>query len=1251
MTRNLFKSILLFLLLQLPQAAWSADDFTYLDWDVLRIDSVLPYYTEVVPLESDYRANDYQVRIDYPEYRELTAAESGVASRYDSLVGERIEVESSVGVQRKRGMLDISFIPVIRRQGKYLKLVSAKITIIPKAKNVPLRARVSSGERYAMHSVLASGRWVKISITDDGMYSLTRSALRRMGFSKPENVHLYGYGGHLQSERIDPEQDYDDLKEIPLVYSGQTDSWLFWGNGLLYWNGDVPVKNHYANMACYFLTESEVPNSIQTLPAPSAGNPRVTSVTAGHVLYEKDDFAWYRGGRELYDSDNFKGSGQRSYHLSVPHYSGSGRLTTAFTAAAPIQSTVTPKVNGKTLSSIRLDGLSDYNSATKSVSNQSAPLDAGGDALNVELMYSLAVYDAHLDYLAYNYDRKLAFEKGFVAFQSTSGATRFCFDKAVPSGAQVLRIGTSVREAALITTERYRADASSEDCLSVVVDEAGGYVCFDPSYAYPHPQVIGEVRNQDLHQMSDIDMLIIIPASGKLQAQAQRLVDIHAQYDTLRMAIVRADEIYNEFSSGTPDATAYRRFLKMLYDRAASDKDAPRYLLLFGDCAWDNRMLSSSWKRESPDDYLLCYQSENSLSATKSYVMEDYFGFLDDSEGTDFRLHKVDLGVGRFPVTTASEAKIMVDKVESFLSGSNAGSWRNMVVMMGDDGDGNEHMDYSNRVAEAIIERNPAMDVKKVMWDAYRRVSNPSYNAYPEVETLIRKQMKDGALVMNYTGHGNPISLSHEYVLRLGDYQTETGNRQPLWVTAACDIMPFDGREVNIGETAVLNANGGAVAFFGTTRTVYGSQNFLMNRGFMRYLFSTDEQGARYRIGDALRLAKCDIVAGGLDKNFYENKFHFALLGDPSLILGAPRRRLVLDRINDREINGSIQLKAGEKVVLSGHVEDEAGAVVVDCNAEMSVKLFDSSEQVTCKNNAGTANLTPFTYDDRTSILYQSTDSVRGGQFSLSFVVPMDIRYSNESGRFVFYAYDTEHHEEMNGYFEDFVLGGASDDLSDKEGPQIFAYLGSDDFQNGDKVSAEPYFMATLEDVSGISVSGSGVGHNLSLCVDGSSERTYNLNDYYSGETGDFTRGSVAFTIPELSDGKHTLTFRAWDVLNNMSETSLDFVVDSSLKPHILQLSATQNPARTSTNFVVCYDRPGALCTITIDVYNFMGQRVWTTTEVGSQDGGIYHIPWNLCTPSGGRLGSGIYLYRCTLQSGHSKNVTKTQKIVILNNK
>ena len=210
----------------------------------MRIDSVLPVYSEVVPLETDYRQNTYSVQLEYPEYAPLSKREAEVALRYDSVIGEQIRVESSVGVLRKQGMLDLSFVPIVKQGGVYKKLLSARIVIKPTALKLARRAASSAGGRYAAHSVLSEGRWVKIGIQEDGMYRLTRQALQRMGFRKPENVCLFGYGGHRQSELIDADADYDDLEEVPLYYSSAQDAWLFWGNGLLYWDGNTRVKNH-----------------------------------------------------------------------------------------------------------------------------------------------------------------------------------------------------------------------------------------------------------------------------------------------------------------------------------------------------------------------------------------------------------------------------------------------------------------------------------------------------------------------------------------------------------------------------------------------------------------------------------------------------------------------------------------------------------------------------------------------------------------------------------------------------------------------------------------------------------------------------------------------------------------------------------------------------------------------------------------------------------------------------------------------
>ncbi|MCH5168453.1 MAG: type IX secretion system sortase PorU [Prevotellaceae bacterium] len=1223
-------------------------NFTSMDWNEMRIDSVLPVYTEVVPLESDHRTHTYNVSLLYPEYAALSAKEALVAERFDSLINETIDVETFIGVERGKGLLDISFIPIRRKDGKYEKLTSAQI-VINATWNGRLEARKESNadNRYAASSRLANGKWVKIGITEDGLYQLSRASLKKMGFTNPDKVHLYGYGGHLLPEYINRNTHHDDMVEVPLYYNSQTDSWLFWGNGLVYWTGDTRISNTYARLACYFLTEEDKPSQIETLNATTNNSALTYTTTRAHTLYEKDEFAWHALGRHLFDGEDYAITNSHNYSLSATDPVANGKLSVVFTGSDDASNTVTVTINGTEAGKFTITPPGEYVFATSTTRNYDLSSQGTPAKLTVNLR-SESGKKAHLDYLAYNYDRKLSTTaNGFVDFSSDNNNPA-CFD-VVGTNVKVIRTGSVGTKDALIE------GTQTEGIYRFKVDNgAQHFVAFNTSAAFPEPVVVGNIENQNLHSLDSLDMVIIIPASGKLLSEAQRLADAHALYDGLRVGIVRADQVYNEFSSGTPDPTAFRLFMKMLYDKAASSDVAPRYLLLMGDCAWDNRMLSGTWRNSNPDDYLLCYESENSFSDTKSYIMEDYFGLLDDGEGVNLLREKSDIGIGRFPVTTAAAAKIMVDKCISFMSNKNAGPWKNLVYFLGDDGDENEHMRYANNVAESIISKNPEMEVHKIMWDAYTRVSSTNSNTYPEVTKQIKKQMADGALVMDYTGHAAAYGFSHEYVLLREDFENNKSTKLPLWITCACDVMPFDSNTSNIGESAVLNPNGGALAFYGTTRTVYATQNYTMNRYFTQYLFATNTTNGkkeRNRIGDAIRLAKNSIISDGLEAGYLENKLHYALLGDPALTMGAPLQRIVVDSINGKRVDGSsIPLRAGERVKLYGHVEQSDGSILTTFNGVVHTRLFDNKETVICRNNAGAS--VPFTFTDRNALLYESQDSVRAGMFNEEFIIPIDINFSNEAGRLVFYALSDDGSMEANGYNEDIPLGGMVESTDyDTEGPQIYAYLNNEDFQNGGTVNATPFFVAQLTDASGINASGNGIGHDLILCIDGKSGLTFNINENYTHEFGDFTRGTVAYSIPQLENGPHSLTFRAWDVLNNTSETSLDFVVDDGLSTNILRLTASQNPAVNSTNFILSYDLPGSDCDFVFEVFDFSGRRIWMHEETASNNNGIHSVTWNLTNGAGAKVGTGIYLYRAKVRCGESNWTTKTQKIVVLNNK
>jgi len=1163
-----------------------AQGFVDLTADEVRIDSLLPVYTWQKPLGRHYADSTYTVNIEYPEFEEMTKAE---IARYQTISGEPLtalpEITQSIGVSRKQGVLDVSFVPLVFRDGKYQKLVSFKLNVQAKAVSKSTR-RTDHANRYADHSVLREGSWAKISIPENGIYYLSDALLKKAGFSDPSRVKIYGYGGALQPEQLtgDYLAETDDLKEVPTITIGGRR--LFYGVGPVTWaskSAFTRTRNPYSNNGCYLLTE----NDAESLKLDSAAFAAAyyPSNNDYHSLYEVDDFAWYHGGRNLYDKTLYKTGTPQTYTLKSNSTGGS--LTVVLSYDGSFEGTVA--VNDSVID--KLSVTTSLDSYTEGAARTwTYRLDNLKQGDNTVIITQASGSNLRLDYL-------------------------------------VLTSDTPAPMPSLSTT-----------------------AFAEPSFEY-------RLMNQDHHADSAVDMVIIIPTSQKWLSQAERIKQLHEQRDGLSVRIIPADELYHEFSSGTPDATAYRRYMKMLYDRAQTDEEMPRFLLLFGDGAYDNRMCTADWSSCDPDDFLLCFESENSFSHVYCYVSDDFYGLLDDGEqieeGTASKsyLGKPDIAVGRFSARTLEEAKVLVDKTISYANNEYAGAWQNTVCMMGDDGNNNSHMATADRVAKLVENTYPGYNVQKIYWDAYTRTTSSTGNSFPDVTRLIKQQMADGALVMNYSGHGAAYAISHELVLQTPDFAEATSLRLPLWLTASCDIMPFDGQEENIGETAMFNERGGAIAFFGTTRTVYANYNEAMNLAFMKYVLGTDDQGRPMPIGEAVRRAKCELVSQGKDTS--PNKLQYTLLGDPALALATPQMSITIDQIGGQTISSSesIRLAAGSVVEVSGHIVS-GQTVANDFTGVLTATIRDAEETITCRlsNTTSEGADTAFVYKDRTKTLYHGSDSVRNGQFKFTFAVPKDISYTEGSGLMTLYAVNGSKNAEAHGLCDSFILNGSSSEANDSIGPSIYCYLNSSSFTNGGRVNATPYFVAELYDDSGINASGSSVGHDLELVIDGDMSKTYNLNSYFAYDFGDYRSGQVSFSIPELSEGKHKLLFRAWDVLNNSSISELAFEVVKG-EPGSITIDCRRNPSSNLATFIITHDRVGTQLDVQLDLYDTSGRQPWQHRESGVSSGNVYTMDWDLSISGGRPLMTGVYIYRITVSSDGGSEVSQAKKIIITGNK
>ena len=1111
-----------------------------------------------------------------------------------------------------------------------------------------LALNVGADNVYADHSVLSSGRWVKIRVAKEGVYQLTASALSNMGFHNPATVKLYGYNLPILPE-ANIENISDDLTEIPLWRRGDG-SLLFYSCGTTQWSRTnsenylfTHKNNPYSSYIYYFLTEG-TPATFKT-ESPSTTPTHTATTFPEHTLIDNDEMSIINAGRTFFESYKFSNS-SRTYTLNTPDNSN-GTVYLNLQFASTGASTLTVSANGNTLTSTSYTTPQQYFSAK--VSNLATTLSNNySDIASITLKQSASstTINGYLDYIRANYTRNLNMSgKSYLAFRTKDDYNYTVTISGADGNTKVWRVTTpalTCEQAGSLSGTNYVADLTN--------DGGDEYVAVNVSASFPAPEYVCEVANQDLHSCKDIELVIIVPENNRYTAQAQLLADAHKVKEGMKCLVVRADQIYNEFSSGTPDATAYRRFMKMLYDRAQGDTgiSQPRNLMLFGACYWDNRLITPSMKGKSQADYLLCYESDESWSTTESYICEEYFGLLQDNSGNSPLKEAAQIGVGRLPVTDITTATNVVAKLIRYINKENSGVWKNTICFMGDDGDKNVHMNDAETVINKVQPLYPNFRYKRIYWDHYPIVSTSTGNTYPAVQEEINKTMLDGALIMNYTGHGSATQLSHEQVLKTENFKKWSSPNLPLWFTAACDVTPFDMNKESQGTEAVFNKRGAAMGFIGTARTVYSAQNRTLNTHLMTYLLGKDDTGRRYTIGEALTQAKAAIATTrNVSNRDATNKTHYVLIGDPAITLAAPNYNIKIDQINGSAVDAANPplLNAGNVVTVSGHVEDESGNTANDYNGTVETIVSDNLETVVCNRNVPANADTAFVYKDRTRTLFVGSEQVKDGQFTLSFPMPLDINYSNENGLINLYANNGQ--QEAHGSCTDFLVGGTGNYTQDGNGPTITANLNGDGFHDGDDVNETPYLFITLHDNDGINTTGNGLGHDIEVIIDNDEQKTYSLNNYFKPTTGGYAEGTIGYSIPELPEGHHTMMIRAFDVLNNMGSLTVNFNVVKGLKPSIANLYI-KGPVRDKATIRVYNNRKGSVLNVNLWIYDMHGKLHYKQSLSGEENiDDYYEFEWNI-TSSVGLVPPGIYIARVGISTADGEEDKVAKKILVI---
>lgn len=1112
---------------------------------------------------------------------------------------------------------------------------------------------------YAENSKLASGKWVKISVKESGIYQITAEDIRSWGLGTDlSQIHIFGYGGAPLSQKMD-ENYADDLPQMPLVRTeGRI---LFYAQGPTTWKRlsksfeQVQEQHPYANSGAYLVTNDSRFNDIEIPKAansPAGGTP-VTTFT-GRLYHEQEiDNPGETGRRFL--GESFATTKSQTFKFTLDDRV-EGEPVTVYTSFAAktgsSYSTVTCSYNGTQLPVTDGDLIARTTDLTHTHFFETTgclktfDLEGTND-LNYTISYSSSgtIYMARLDYITVNYMRSLRLKNGSLAFGyheassdkkyrlAGTGSTTRVWDVTVPYAPMQLNAV---------------ADGDNGLAFSPAISGRREFVAFEESGTYSHPDYIGEVSNQNIHGEPTPDMIILAP-SAYLE-QAGRVAALHEDYDNFRVLVLDHEKVFNEFSSGTRDAMAYRRLCKMFYDRgASSDGHKFGYLLLFGGGSYDNRLVGTNASVLN-FPHLLTWQSVRSDDENNSYTSDDFFGILDDESSMGVN-EKMNVSVGRMIVRNVSEARAVVNKLEKYMSKPIYGSWKNQVMLVADDENEGIHM-IQSLAMDSIMRASGGADLVRnyVFIDAFNYVSEGGARTYPDARAKMFNRLNEGTLWWNYIGHSSTQNWTAEGLLKRADVETNLFyKRLPVLYAATCEFCRFDNSVTSSGELVFTNPNGGAIAVICPPRLALIQSNGALSNAMARFIFSRDEKGRPQRIGDILRLAKRELNAST------DNHRRYFMFGDPAMRLAYAPYTAQVKTINGKPVdsNNMPVFKAREQVEFAGDILDFSGQVATNFNGSIVSTLYGSQESITTHGYGGAEEGRQVTYLDRPNRLAINVDSVNGGHFTVRVIIPSEVNneYDNYSPSMInLYAYDSRDTLEAKGANSDFYIYGYEDDeVTDTIGPTIITMgLNDETFVNGSDVNESPLLLATVSDDSGVNFSSAGIGHSMTLTLDG----TISYNDLLSYYTPQFaeegTLGSISYQLNDLATGPHTLRLRVWDVYNNVSDKTISFNVVKGLAPEIADVYCAANPASVETSFYVKHNRPDAVVTVTIEVYDLMGRRVWSTTQSGRSD--MYTstpVTWDLTDAGGRRVPRGIYVYRATISTDGIKEATKAKKLAV----
>jgi hypothetical protein len=1104
-------------------------------------------------------------------------------------------------------------------------------------------------------SVLSSGKWYKVAVEKNGVYRISYNDFKKMGFDAgsidPRKIKIFGNEGGMLPQ-ANAAWRPTDLTENAIYVYGEEDG-IFNSGDYILWYAEGPdlvqydvqrsifryESNLYSTKNFYFVTVGNENGKRVASTASAAGSFPTIQTFDDYFYHELDSYNELESGREWFERLTLD---QQSYTAAIAGIvdNSSIKVVSDVMGQSTKSSSFQMTWNNTPILQQSIGTISDSQYGIKGIHNRdtisinSSTVSASSTS-SQEIKYTYTKSGSgtgYLDFFLLNVERKLALYGSQTIFRSRASLNNATSTFSIADASNVTI--WNVTDPYTPAIQQYTLQ-SSQASFSIATESLKEFIVFNNDI--PAPQLVGSLSNQNLHGISTPNLVIVTHPSFK--DEVMRLAAHREGHSGWTTAVVTTDEVYNEFSSGRQDVSAIRDFARHLYTKNPS---ALKALLLVGKASYDykDRVTSNT-------NYVATYESRNSLTPLETYSSDDYFGFLENAdgnwgEGIIPESHTLEIGVGRLPVKTIDEAKDVINKIIDYDTNKKSyGSWRKNIVFVADDGSNSDsyttaHQSQANTLANSLEAATAGLNTKKFFLGTYTKTVKPNGESIPEATNDIIDNFDRGALIINYTGHGNERVWADEQVFTNFNIDELENTRYPFLVTATCEFgRQDDPAQISSAELSVLHANGGAIGLVTTARPVYSFTNFELNKAFYEALLEK-ESGQYLPIGEIFRRTKNNSISGVGNRNF-------SLLGDPSLTLAIPSLSV---RVTDiKTASGSDTLKALSAAIIKGEVIHENGSRVEDFQGTLEATLFDKqTEFVTIgKNNPA------FRYNEWHNILYSGKASIKNGEFEFQFIVTKNMAYEIASGKLSLYAADSAKTQDAAGATSDFKVGGSEKNpATDNTAPAIALYMNDTTFMNGGIVSPDATLLARLQDASGINVSEYGIGSTMVAILD--DDEVYVVSDYYIADENDFTKGWLNFPLRNLAAGKHTITLKVWDTYNNPAEARIDFTVTDGENLVIEKFANYPNPFQTETTLYFTHNRAGDDLEAELAVYTLTGQLLATYSYTIEESAYLVE----LAKMEGNedlrkKLVPGLYLARVAVRSltNNSKNERLTKLIVV----